>query len=146
MNNKKQQTGSRPRPVWVDNWLIRERVARWRTRDRVKDWVRRLPRRVAYWVVVLYASLSSIVFAGLIWWAVKHPYVTIIDGPEAGVAMRLHPPTVKPNRDVQDLQWFLTTLRSDSVRRRAFEDYLQRNPEMADSLKALQKIYPALQF
>ena len=75
---------SRVRPGWLDTFLIRERVARWRLKDRAKEWLRRLPRRVITSICFTYIFFATLFFSALLWDAYKHPDTALLTRPEPG--------------------------------------------------------------
>ena len=146
MNNTRRKNGKWRRPLWVDNWLIRERVARWRTTDRVKDWARRVPSRAAILVIKIYVTAGLGISALLLWQAVKRPKMPIVRKWEVETVSPLLPPVIKPKNDWEGLQTIVTGMRSDSDWRKVFQEYLRLHPAMVDSLKALQQLFPGLSY
>jgi hypothetical protein len=145
MNNRKQVERSRSRPVWVDNFLIRERVARWRARDRVKAWLRRLPRRVVMHACFAYMFLATLIFSSLLWEAYKHPDTALLTRPELGPSPLLKNPRLEPLRrksivaaDLAKEHRMLEEIRADSAMERNLESLLKTRPGLADSIRQLE--------
>jgi hypothetical protein len=139
------------RPGWLDTFLIRERVARWQVKDRVKEWLRRLPRRMIRSICFTYIFLATLFFSGLLWEAYKHPDTALLTRPEPGPSPLLKNARLDGLRrrsiiaaDLAREHHMLDEIRADSTMERKLEQLLTMSPRLADSIiRAELRLYEA---